>query len=124
MKEISSSLRQAEALASLQRGIGAAAAGQTNGDAESLSAAQSNGPNHATGDRGMVPIGLFDRMARELTSIMGPLAPAIIHYDVIALCESMDAFPRRRLLELLDTVTREMTDESLKRTFREKFIKT
>ena len=122
MKEISWSLRQAEALASLQQELGAAAAGQANGDKES---ARFNGPNNAAAatDHGTVPVELFDRMARELTSVMGPLAPAIIHYDVVALGESMEAFPQQRLAELLDTVTREIADETLKRTFRERFIR-
>jgi chromosome segregation ATPase len=121
MKEISWSLRQAEALASLQQELGAAAAGQANGDKES---ARSNGPNNApAAGHGTVPVELFDRMARELTSVMGPLAPAIIHYDVVALGESMEAFPPQRLAELLDTVTREIADETLKRTFRERFIR-
>ena len=122
MKEISWSLRQAEALASLQQELGAVAAGQANGDKDS---ARSNGPNNAAAaaHHGMVPVELFDRMARELTSVMGPLAPAIIHYDVVALGESMEAFPPQRLAELLDTVTREIADETLKRTFRERFIR-
>ena len=122
MKEISWSLRQAEALASLQQELGAAAAGQANGDKES---ARFNGPNNAAAatGHGTVPVELFDRMARELTSVMGPLAPAIIHYDVVALGESMEAFPPQRLAELLDTVTREIADETLKRTFRERFIR-
>ena len=118
MKEISWSLRQAEALASLQQELGGVAAG----DKES---ARLNGSNNAAAaaDHGMVPLELFDRMARELTSVMGPLAPAIIHYDVVALGESMEAFPPQRLAELLDTVTREIADETLKRTFRERFIR-
>jgi chromosome segregation ATPase len=122
MKEISWSLRQAEALASLQQELGAVAAGQANGDKDS---ARSNGPNNAAAaaHHRMVPVELFDRMARELTSVMGPLAPAIIHYDVVALGESMEAFPPQRLAELLDTVTREIADETLKRTFRERFIR-
>jgi hypothetical protein len=54
---------------------------------------------------------------------MGPLAPAIVHYDVVALGESMEKFPRQRLAELLEKVTNEITDEALKRTFRERFIR-
>jgi len=117
MKEISWSLRQAEALASLEQEVGAVA----NGDKE---APRFNGLNSAASvvDPGVVSLELFDQMARELISIVGPLAPAIIHYDVVALGESMEAFPRTRLTELLDTVTKEIGDEAVKRTFRERFI--
>ena len=125
MKEISSSLKQAEALASIEQELGAVAADQSNGDKETLSSARFNGPNDASPatDRTSVPAVLFDRMGHELTSIMGPLAPAIVHYDVVALGESIETFPRQRLAELLEKVTNEIADEALKRTFRERFMR-
>ena len=125
MKGISSSLKQAEALASIEQELSAVAADQPNGDKETLSSARFNGPKDASSetDRTNVPLVLFDRIGHELTSIMGPLAPAIVHYDVVALGESMEKFPRQRLAELLEKVTNEITDEALKRTFRERFIR-
>ena len=125
MKEISSSLKQAEALASIEQELGAVAADQSNGDKETLSSARFNGPNDASPatDRTSVPAVLFDRIGQELTSIMGPLAPAIVHYDVVALGESIETFPRQRLAELLEKVTNEIADEALKRTFRERFMR-
>jgi hypothetical protein len=126
MKEISSSLRQAESLTAFEQEASSGAATQSNGNTRPPSAAVSTSgaktPPVAP-DRGVVPAALFDAMARELTSILGPLAPAIIHYDVVALSESVESFPRRRLAQLLDTVTSEIADETLARNFRARFIK-
>ena len=125
MKELSSSLRQAEAFPGLQQETRLVPASPPNGN---MRPPLVPGPNRTKNppvapERGVVPSALFDAMGRELTSILGPLAPAIIHYDVLALSESMESFPRGRLVQLLDTVTREIGDETLARNFRERFIK-
>ncbi|HUK41880.1 MAG TPA: hypothetical protein VLX11_12565 [Candidatus Acidoferrales bacterium] len=125
MKELSSSLRQTGALTAFQQDTRTAPASPSNGNVRSLSTAGTNGSKNppVAPDRGVVPSTLFNDMARELTAILGPLAPALIHYDVVALSESMESFPRKRLAQLLDTLTREIADETVARNFRERFIK-
>jgi len=101
IKEMSGFLRQAEALASFNDSdLSATAANQGNVSAE-----------------------LFDRIIRELSQILGPMATVIIRHDVVMLGESIDSFPRRRLAELLDRVTKEIADEDLKRGFRERILR-
>jgi hypothetical protein len=126
MKEISSSLRQTEALGSIHgQDFGKVTVEQLIGEKESWPKAELNGPDitSAAADQGILSLGVFDRMAHELKPVMGPLAAVIIHHDVAALGESIERFPRRRLVELLDIVTKELLDENLKRTIRERFVK-
>ena len=121
MKEVSSALQQAEALASIQAHDLDIAASLLNREKESLRTPQFTGT--AATDSTTVSPDLFDRIARELTRILGPLATVIVHHDVAALGESIEIFPKKRLAELLDIVTKEVGDENLKRAFREHFIK-
>jgi DNA repair exonuclease SbcCD ATPase subunit len=59
----------------------------------------------------------FRRMTDELSDILGPMAPMIIRHDAMALGESMDNFPKSRVTELLDSITKEVSDEKLKNAF-------
>ena len=101
IKEMSGFLRQAEALASFN-------------DSDLIAAAA---------NQGNVSADLFDRIIRELSQIIGPMATVIVRHDVVMLGESIDRFPRRRLAELLDRVTKEIADENLKRGFRERILR-
>jgi len=125
MNEICSFLRQAEALASIDaQDLGTVAADELNRDKENLAAAHTDSPDTTSGavDQTTVSPDVFDRIIGELTPIIGPMATMIVRHDVAALGETIERFPRRRLAELLDIVTKELPDEKQKRTFRERFV--
>ena len=66
-----------------------------------------------------MPAGFFDRMISDLTEAMGPMASVIVHDQIAALGESPNAFPKSHLEELIESVSREILDESLKSRFRQ-----
>jgi myosin heavy subunit len=63
----------------------------------------------------------FGRMTAELSDLLGPMASMIIRHDAMALGESMDKFPKARVTELLDSITKEISDEKLKNAFLKRF---
>jgi chromosome segregation ATPase len=71
------------------------------------------------GPRETVPPKFFDRMTTALGHVVGPRAPVIVRDHVASLGESPDRFPKERVPELLDLVSREISDENLKLGFRE-----
>jgi hypothetical protein len=66
-----------------------------------------------------VPPSFFDSMTRELSEAFGPMASVILRDHVKAVGESMEKFPKTRIAELLDNVTKEIANETIKITFRE-----
>ena len=66
-----------------------------------------------------VPAKFFDRMTTALGHVVGPRAPVIVRDHVASLGESTETFPKARIPELLDLVSREISDENLKVGFRE-----
>jgi len=79
-------------------------------------------PMPAAADQPTVSPDVFERIANELIPIIGPLATTVVHHDVAALGESVEIFPQRRLPELLEILTKEISDENLKHTFRKRFV--
>jgi predicted RNase H-like nuclease (RuvC/YqgF family) len=65
----------------------------------------------------------FDLINQELTVIMGPQASVIVRERVAALGESMQEFPKSRLAELLEILSKEVVDEPLRIGFRKWFVK-
>jgi chromosome segregation ATPase len=68
----------------------------------------------------------FDRMIAEfseLTNVIGSIASLIVRDHVRALGESMEKFPRPRLTKLLESLSKEISDDKLKADFRERFGK-
>ena len=65
----------------------------------------------------------FDLMNQELTVIMGTQASAMVRERVAALGESMQEFPKSRLAELLEILSKEVADETLRIGFRKWFVK-
>jgi hypothetical protein len=66
-----------------------------------------------------VPPGFFDRMIDRLTECVGPMAFMIIHDQIAVLGESPAAFPQTRLEELIELVSREISDNKLKAPFQQ-----
>ena len=70
-----------------------------------------------------VPPNFFDHMTRELSEFFGPMASVIIHDHVVSLGESTGKFPKARVPELLEIISREIPYESVKNRFRERLGK-
>jgi len=69
---------------------------------------------------------LFDRIIAEfskLTNVIGGIASLIIRDHVRVLGESMEEFPKTRLTQLLESLSREISDDKLKADFRRRFGK-
>ena len=60
----------------------------------------------------------FDRMTHELIQAIGPFASMILRDDVKALGESIETFPKARLTELIDMISKEILNEDMKIGFR------
>ncbi|MPZ76654.1 MAG: hypothetical protein GEU77_09015 [Deltaproteobacteria bacterium] len=68
----------------------------------------------------------FDRMIAEfskLTNVMGSIASLIVRDHVRAFDESMENFPQTRLKKLLESLSKEISDDKLKADFCERFGK-
>jgi len=65
----------------------------------------------------------FDLMNQELTVIMGHQASVIVRERVAALGESMQEFPKSRLAELLEILSKDVVDEPSRIGFRKWFVK-
>jgi hypothetical protein len=66
----------------------------------------------------------FDRMIAEfgeLTNVIGSIAALIVRDHVRELGESMKEFPQTRLAELVESLSRQITDDKLKADFRKRF---
>jgi succinoglycan biosynthesis transport protein ExoP len=66
---------------------------------------------------GMVSQQFFDAMVAKLAEAVGPLAPLILRDQISLLGESMDAFPKSRLKELLVSVSDEILNNDLRQNF-------
>lgn len=66
----------------------------------------------------------FKRAFNELTDFIGPFAGMIVRDHVKALGESLDKFPKARLTELFELVSKEILNEEMKIGFRKWVAKT
>jgi chromosome segregation ATPase len=130
IEEMSSFFKQAEALATVEgRGVSTAVLNKPLKRGEEKPATfQSKGPKVtsivADAAREIVSPELFQRITGELTEVMNvirPVASIIVRDHVVALGESMKTFPKTRLPELLESLSKEILDENLKIDFRERF---
>ena len=58
-------------------------------------------------------------MTRTATAAMGPMASLVLRDQISALGESRDAFPQVKLRELIDLVSREILNETMRSHFQE-----
>jgi hypothetical protein len=73
-----------------------------------------------------LPIEAFERLSDELAEVAGvmnPLAALIVREHVEGLGESTERFPRARLPELLDSLSRELLDEKRQTDFRKRLVR-
>jgi chromosome segregation ATPase len=62
----------------------------------------------------------FESVTKELAEINGPLASMIVRDHVKALGESIEKFPKKRVSELVKSLSEEITDEKVKNSFRKR----
>lgn len=60
----------------------------------------------------------FDYMTRIATAAMGPMAHLVLRDQIAALGESRDAFPRIKLNQLVELVSREILNETMRDRFQ------
>ena len=60
----------------------------------------------------------FDYMTRIATAAMGPMAHLVLRDQIAALGESRDAFPQIKLRHLIDLVSREILNETMRSRFQ------
>jgi chromosome segregation ATPase len=131
MKEKSSFFTQGEASGIQPQDIGPVVPGESLLTAdEKLASSQSQdvglAANETDATQGTLARDAFDRIIGELgeiTNVMDTMASLIVRDHVKALGESMERFPKKRLPELLDNLSREISDEKLKTRFRERLGK-
>ena len=58
-------------------------------------------------------------MVRTLTEGLGPMAPIILDDHIAAMGETKEAFPKRRIGELVDEISLEILNESMKGQFHQ-----
>jgi chromosome segregation ATPase len=132
LKEMSSFLKQAEALATVEeQNSGTLAVSEPlNGVEEKpvsspfeveVPAVTSNQQTNVA-QRTVSP-DFFDLMSQVLSPIIGRQAPMIVRKHVAALGESMENFPKSRLAELLEMLSKEIRNEPLRTGFRIWFVK-
>ena len=106
--------------------------GSDYGVAEENINSSSNGHTHPVGQSetlevtlssielgpGMVPREFFEQMISKLSEATGPMAPLILRDKVADLRESLDAFPKSRLGELVEKLYEEILDENLRIAFQ------
>jgi len=69
-----------------------------------------------------VSLQFFDYMTRLATAAMGPMAHLVLRDQITALGESRDAFPQVKLKELIQMVSREILNETMKNHFQEMML--
>jgi hypothetical protein len=68
---------------------------------------------------GIVPTSFFDEMVLKLREAAGPMASTIIKGHIARLGESQDAFPKARLNELFERISKEILNETIRNRFRQ-----
>jgi outer membrane murein-binding lipoprotein Lpp len=132
IKEISSFFSKAEALVDIQaQAIGTVIAGEqlkTGEEKPATSHFQAAGVTSIVTEaaRETVSRDAFDRVIAEfseLANVIESIASLIVRDHVRALGESMEQFPKTRLTKLLESLSKEISDDKLKADFRERFGK-
>jgi chromosome segregation ATPase len=131
IEEMSSFFKQAKALATVERqGVSTAVLNEPlNRGKEKPATFQSKGPKVTPivpdAAREIVSPELFQGINDELTEAMDvirPLASVIVREHLASLGESMKTFPKTRLPELLESLSKEILDEKRKIDFRERIF--
>jgi general secretion pathway protein A len=68
---------------------------------------------------GTVPAQFFEYMTRIAIAAMGPMAPLVLQDQMSALGEPRESFPQPKLKELIELVSREILNETMRFRFQE-----
>ena len=132
IQKLSSFLKQAEALAAVEaQNISTLAASEPLSEVEKKPAGSpfnvkvpaATSIEQTNAAQQTVWPDFFDLMRQELAKITGPQASMIVRERVAALGESMDCFPKSRLPELLEILSKEIANEPVRIGFRKWFVK-
>lgn len=132
IQEMSSFLKQAEALVIVEgQNSSTLAAGEPSNEAKEKAADplfKTKVAGGTSNDQTNVPQqtvtpDFFDLMSQELKMILGPQAGIIVGEHIAALGESTQKFPKSRLAELLEILSKEIVNEPLRISFRKWFVK-
>jgi myosin heavy subunit len=129
IKEMSSFFNQSEILATVkgQNNSAVSREGESKTGQETPTATRFTGPT-ATSEvtdaavEAVPPI-FCNHVTRELSEMFGPMASVMIHDHVASVGESTGKFPKARVPELLEIISREIPYESVKNSFRERLGK-
>ncbi|HEY3302965.1 MAG TPA: DUF4388 domain-containing protein [Candidatus Binatia bacterium] len=67
-----------------------------------------------------VPQGFFDRMVHGLAEVSGPIASVVVRDQIAALGATAEAFPKSRIVELVESVSQVIPDKRLKVRFQQR----
>jgi hypothetical protein len=67
-----------------------------------------------------VPASFLDALTRVLTDAMGPMAHIVLRDQFRAIGELPDRFPNTKLEMIIDSVSGEILDETMRQKFRER----
>jgi myosin heavy subunit len=129
IKEMSSFFNQSEILATVegQNNSAVIRKRESKTGQENPAATRFTGPTATAEvtDAALVamPPNFFNHMTHELSEFSGPMASVIIHDHVVSLGESTGKFPKARVPELLEIISREIPDENGIKSFRERLGK-
>ena len=124
IQKLSSFLKQAEALATVEaQNISTLGASEPLSELEKKPAGSSFKVKFPSAAQQTVWPELFDLVSQELAKIVGPQAEMILRDRVAALGQTMESFPKSRLHELLESLSKEIKSEPLRIGFRKWFVK-
>jgi hypothetical protein len=67
-----------------------------------------------------VPQGFFDRMVHGLAEVSGPIASVVVRDQIAALGATAEAFPKSRVVELVESISQVIPDKRLKARFQQR----
>jgi general secretion pathway protein A len=88
-------------------------------DAPATAGEPGQGNMSPSGDHAFASPQFFEYMLRAATAAMGPMAHLVLRDQISALGQSRDAFPQSRLRELVELMSREILNESMRAYFQE-----
>lgn len=129
IQEMTSFLKQAEALATVEGQNSSTLAGSVllsgfkEADSRFVKGPSVTSNEQTNVAQQTVSPNFFDLMSQELTTIIGSQAPMFVREHVAALGESMEKFPKSRLAQLLEILSQDIVNEPLRIGFRKWFVK-
>ena len=71
---------------------------------------------------GNVPSWLFSYIIEQLADAMGPMADFVLRERIAAMGETVESFPRQRIVQLVEETSNEILDDTLKASFKRNIL--